>query len=118
MNFAKLLLKLLKRVATIDIAHASTGLNEDGEFELEVVAMLDGQIAPIANLKESATEFEVTQFEAQLDLLVSAVAAQKREDEEHANKVREVLAKLTPEERILIERPLPEDIPHEPETRH
>jgi hypothetical protein len=38
------------------------------------------------------------------------------EDAEYAEKVREVLNKLTPEERLLIERPLPEDLPPDDPT--
>jgi hypothetical protein len=114
MNFADHLLKLLKRIATIDIAHASTDINDDGVFELEVIAILDEQIAPICSITENATEVEITQFKLQLDLLENALKAQATEDAEHAGKVREVLSKLTKEERELIERLLPEDSPTEP----
>jgi hypothetical protein len=111
MNFADHLLKLLKRIATIDVAHASTDINDDGVFELEVIAILDEQIAPICSITENATKVELTQFELQLDLLENALVAQSREDAENAAKVHEILSRLTKEERELIERPLPEDNP-------
>jgi hypothetical protein len=86
MNFADHLLKLLKRIATIDVAHASTDINDDGVLELEVIAILDKQIAPICSITENATQIEITQFELQLDLLENALVAQSREDAENSAK--------------------------------
>lgn len=110
MNFAEVLLALLKRIANIDIAYASTGLNEDGMFELEVLAVMDGEVAPVCSITEDASEVKLLELELQLDRLERAVKDQEAEDAHNELRVREVLNKLTREERILIDRLLPEEM--------
>ncbi len=110
MNFNEKLFDLMKRVASIEIAQGSVRINEEGLFELGVLAVCDGDISPIGSIAENATETEFAQLEMQLDLLENAVRAEQAEDERRMAAVREVLNKLTREERILIDRPLPEEM--------
>jgi uncharacterized coiled-coil protein SlyX len=113
MNFDKFLLDVLKRVAKSDYAHASFSFGEDGAFELELLAIVDGQVGSIATVNERATDAELRDFELQIDALDKFIAAQAAEDEANEKKIREILERLTPNERALIERPLPEDLPPE-----
>jgi hypothetical protein len=113
MEFSAWLFHVLKRVAATNYAHISPTINEDGVFEVELVGVVDQQVAQIATINENATAAEITAFELQLDLLQNAVQAQDAEDEANEVKIREILGRLTPEERLLIERPLPEDLPQE-----
>jgi hypothetical protein len=111
MIFARHLYPLLRRIASIEIAHASTEVDENGALVLEVLAVVDGQIGAICSINEHATDAEISQFEQQLDLLESSALAQNAEDAQREIQIREILGRLTPEERLLIERPLPEDLP-------
>jgi len=111
MSFAEFLLEFLKRVAALEYAHTSTRFNYDGVFEVELLAIDGMNVGSVAVLTENATADEMTQFDIQFESLKSAVLAQKEEDAENEIRVREILGKLTPEERLLIERPLPEDLP-------
>ncbi len=113
MEFSAWLFHVMKRVAATNYAHISPTINEDGVFEVELVGVVDQLVAQIATITENATEAEITAFELQLDLLKNAVQAQDAEDEANEVKIREILGRLTPEERLLIERPLPEDLPTE-----
>lgn len=111
MEFSVWLLTVLKRIAKIDAAQSFTRYNDDGVFELELVAVMDQQVAPIATINEHANEVEAMAFELKIDLLENAIKAQEAEDEENEAKIRGILERLTQEERLLIERPLPEDLP-------
>ena len=115
MKFADTLLSLLKRIAQSEVAHESVRINDDGVFQIDVYAVMEDEVAKIGSLTEHATEIEITQFELQLDLLDNAVRAQDAEDAEREILIHEILSRLTPEERLLIERPLPEDLPPEDE---
>jgi hypothetical protein len=114
-TFSDLILSILKRVAASEFLHERVFINEDGALEMEMFGIIEGQVAPIASINENSTEVEITQFELQLDLFDNAVKAQDAEDAENEVKIREILGRLTPEERLLIERPLPEDLPSEDE---
>lgn len=114
-HFSKHLFRLLKHIASIEHAHASTQNNEDGVFELEVLAVYENDVGTVATLKETATEVEIVQFELRLEALEKSLLAQKAEDEARGDRIKEILSKLTKEERLLIERPLLEDLPPDDE---
>lgn len=111
MKFAEVLFSLMKRIAASKVARERTYITEDGLFELEVFAVSAGEAVHIAALTEHATEAEIVEFEKQLERLENAAKAQDEEDAANEVKIREILERLTPEERVLIERPLPEDLP-------
>lgn len=111
MKFSEYLFDLLKRVAKLDYVHTSAFINDDGVFEVELLAIDGMNVGRIASLTENATADEITQFDLTLESLKSAVLAQAEEDAQNAILVREILGRLTPDERFLIERPLPEDLP-------
>jgi DNA-directed RNA polymerase specialized sigma24 family protein len=110
MEFSAWLFHVLKHVAATNYAHLTSSINDDGVFEAELVGVVDNQVAMIASITENATESELAAFEQQLDLLQNAVQAQDAEDKENEARIREILNKLTREERMLIERPLPEEM--------
>jgi DNA-directed RNA polymerase specialized sigma24 family protein len=110
MDFSAWIFRILKRVAATNYAHLTSSINDDGVFEAELVGVVDNQVATISTITENATDAELMAFELQLDLLQNAVKAQDAEDEANEAKIREVLNKLTREERMLIERPLPEEM--------
>jgi hypothetical protein len=113
MKFSEFLFEFLKRVAKLEYAHASTSISDDGVFEVELLAIDGTNIGSIAKITENASDIEITQFDLKFESLKSAVLAQKEEDAQNEIKIREVLSRLTAEERLLIERPLPEDLPPE-----
>jgi hypothetical protein len=116
MEFSAWLFYILKRVAATKYAHITSSINDDGVFEVELVGVVDQQVAQIATVTENATPGEILAFEFHLDSLQNAVQAQDAEDEANEVKIREILGRLTPEERLLIERPLPEDLsPEDPD---
>jgi ribosomal protein S3 len=112
MNFADLILSLLKRIAEIDVAYVAPEFTE-GVFGIKVFIMYEGDAVQIADMNENSTETDITQFELELDLLENAVRAKNSEEENYMQRVRDILNKLTHEERMLIDRPLPEDLPPE-----
>jgi hypothetical protein len=110
MKFSEWLFHVLKRVAATNYAHLTSSINDDGVFEAELVGVVDNQVATIASITENATKAELAEFERKIDLLQSAVQAQDAEDEANEARIREILNKLTREERMLIDRPLPEEM--------
>lgn len=113
MNFAIPLLRILKRIAAIEDVHANTGFNEDGVFGVELLAVIDGQVGSIATLTEDATNEQIAEFARQVELLAKAIEDERVEEDKRAGLIYEVLGKLSKEERELIGRPLPEDLPPE-----
>jgi hypothetical protein len=113
MTFSEVLLPLLKRIDALEYAYASTGFNEDGVFGIEVIMVHEGNVGTVCALTEDADEVAITQFELQIDLLENAVSLQKADDAANEARTREILGKLTKEEREHIGCPLPEDDPTE-----
>lgn len=115
MKFSEILLPLLKRIAAIDVAHASTQISDDGSgvLELTLLAIIGENIGAIAMINENSSEEEIAHFQQELDKLVNAVEDQRKQDEADEKRIHEILERMTPEERALIQRPLPEDLPAE-----
>lgn len=110
MQFSEYIIEIMKRLAKIEGAFLATRINENGVLTVQLVASYDGDIATIYEVSEDSTEGQRAAFERRVDLLENAIRSQDAEDAAHEAKVREVLNKLTKEERILIERPLPEEM--------
>ncbi len=110
MNFPEKLFNLMKRIASIDIAQGSARINEDGIFELGVIAVCEGEVAPIGAITENSATEEFDKLSRQLDSLEIAAREEDEADDRRRAAIREVLTKLTREERILIDRPLPEEM--------
>jgi hypothetical protein len=110
MNFTDQLLPILKQIASINIARCDISINADCVFQLDLIAFSDEQMATIATITENATEPEILRFKRELNILKSAATAQDEEDAEIEAKIIAALNKLTRDERILINLPLPEDV--------
>lgn len=113
MEFAEFLLDTMRRVATHPALHISPQVNEEGVFEISLLAVIDQSLGAIALVNENATDDELANFEKALVGFEKAFAEQEAEDEANELKARQILERLTPEERALIDRPLPEDLPAE-----
>lgn len=115
MEFAEFLLDMTKRVAAHQALHLSSQFNEEGVLEVSVLAIIDMSLAPLALVGENASDDELAKFEKAITEFEKAFEEQAAEDEATEGKVREILERLTPEERALIDRPLPEDLPADDE---
>lgn len=111
MKFSAWLFYILKRIAANKYMREASSINEDGSFCFELRAIHEGEEIIVATISENPTEDEIQEFERQFNLLEAAVAAQDAEDAEREIRIRQILGKMTKEERLLIERPLPEDLP-------
>lgn len=111
MKFADYILDVLTRVATIDGSLISSRINGNGALTVQLIAVYEGEAAILAEVSEDSSDAQRAAFELHVDLFENAVKADAAEEAANEAKVREVLNKLTPAERLLIERPLPEDLP-------
>jgi DNA-directed RNA polymerase sigma subunit (sigma70/sigma32) len=113
MDFAEFLLSVMKRVAAHQALHLSPQVNDEGVFEVTVLAIIEQSLAPLALVSENASDDELANFEKAITDFEKAFEEQEAENAANEVKVREILSRLTPEERELIDRPLPEDLPNE-----
>jgi len=108
--FDDFLVGVIRRVAANDALQLSFGVDDRGLLVIEMIAVIDGSVGTIGVINEFASDQDLVDFNSAITRFEAALAKQNEEDEATDAKIRQILERLTSEERLLINRPLPEDV--------
>jgi len=108
--FDDFLVGVIRRVAANDALQLSFGVDDRGLLVIEMIAVIDGSVGTIGVINEFASDQDLADFNSAITRFEAALAKQNEEDEATDAKIRQILERLTSEERLLINRPLPEDV--------
>lgn len=112
MSFAAVLYEFSRAAADLDSLMVATGIDgETGQFGLQLVALTEGdEPETIGAVYENSTPEEIQELRDQIAHYAAEEAKQQQQDDIEQAKMRAVLQKLSPADRMTINMPLPEDI--------